>query len=114
MDVLTLFFLLLIGHAVGDYVLQPGPMSTGKNRHKNLVAMYGVDFPPWYYWLSAHALVHAAIVYAITTSPLFALIEAGSHWATDYLKCGRRINLHVDQGLHIAVKLLFCVIIALT
>lgn len=111
MDVLILFFQLLMGHAFGDFVLQPSPMSAGKNPHNNLQEKYGESFPPWYYWLSAHALTHAGIVFVITGSALLALIETITHWLTDYLKCGRSINLHQDQALHVGVKVLYCLIV---
>lgn len=110
MPELVLFFQLVIGHAVADFVLQPGAMSSGKNRNANLRDQYGEGFPQWYYWLSAHSLTHAGIVYLITANPLFALIEAISHWWIDYFKCERWINLHQDQALHLAFKALYCVI----
>jgi hypothetical protein len=111
MEVMILFFQLLIGHAVGDFVLQPSPMSAGKNRHNKLEKTYGEGFPPWYYWLSAHSLTHAGIVFVITGNALFALVEALTHWVTDYFKCERSISLHQDQALHVGVKALFCLIV---
>lgn len=113
MEALILFFQLLIGHAVGDFVLQPSPMSSGKNRHFNLREKHGEGFPPWYYWLSAHSLTHAGLVWIITANPFFALLETVSHWFIDLLKCDRRIDLHQDQALHIAFKALYCLLFAL-
>lgn len=112
MEVMILFFQLLIGHALGDFVLQPAPMSAGKNRHNKLDEKHGEGFPPWYYWLSAHSLTHAGIVFVITGSALFALIETLTHWVTDYFKCERWINLHQDQALHVGVKVIYCLIVA--
>ena len=112
MAALALFFKLLMGHAVGDYVLQPSPMSQAKCRNNSLQAQHGPDFPPWYYWLSAHALTHAGIVYLITGSYLFAVIELLSHWLIDHLKCENKIGLHQDQALHLAFKALYCVLLA--
>lgn len=109
MGTAILFFQLVIGHAAGDFVLQPGPMSSGKIKQNNLKEQYGESFPPWYYWLTAHALTHAGIVYFITGNPAFALIEAFSHWAIDYFKCEKRINLHQDQVLHILFKAGYCI-----
>ena len=110
MEALVLFYQLLIGHAVADFVLQPSPMSSGKNRHQQLTEKHGEGFPPWYYWLSAHSLTHAGIVYLITSSLAYALIETLSHFVIDFLKCERSINLHQDQALHIAFKALYCVL----
>jgi hypothetical protein len=111
MEVLVLFFQLLVGHAVGDFVLQPNPMSSGKNRHNRLREQYGDGFPPWYYWLTAHSLTHSGIVFAITGSMLCALIECASHWLIDFGKCEKTYNLHFDQCLHLFFKLLYCLLL---
>ena len=112
MTLLLLFFKLVIGHAVADFVLQPGPMSTGKNRNVDLRGVYGDNFPPWYYWLSAHALTHAGFVYLITNSPLCAFLEFISHALIDYSKCERWVGFHQDQLLHMLFKFIYCVLIA--
>ncbi len=113
MEALILFFKFLIGHALGDFVLQPAPMSTGKNRNNRLREQYGEGFPSWHYWLSAHALTHAGLVYVASGSALFAFIEAVSHWAIDYCKCERWINLHQDQAIHLLFKVGYCVLFML-
>jgi len=110
MEVLVLFFKLLIGHAVADFVIQPAPMSRGKNRNAHLQDEYGQGFPPWYYWLSAHALTHAGIVILVTGSFTYALIEAISHAIIDMGKCERLYSFHIDQILHVSFKLLYCVL----
>jgi hypothetical protein len=109
MELVTLFFQLLIGHAVGDFVLQSNAMSSGKSRHNRLHEQYGEGFPPWYYWMSAHSLTHAGIVYVITGSTLCAAIECASHWLVDFGKCENAYSLHVDQGLHLLFKVLYSV-----
>lgn len=111
MEVLTLFFQLLVGHAVGDFVLQPNPMSSGKNRHNRLHEQYGDGFPPWYYWLSAHALTHCGIVYLITGSMLCAVLEFFSHWLIDFGKCEKNYSLHVDQCLHLSFKVFYSLLL---
>ena len=111
MEPVILLFQLLIGHAIGDFVLQPSPMSTGKNRHNRLHEQYGDGFPPWYYWLSAHSLTHAGIVYVITGSTLCAALECVSHWLIDFGKCEKNYSLHIDQGLHMLFKVLYCVLL---
>lgn len=111
MDILTLLILLIIGHAVGDYVLQSGAMSSAKSRHSRYHQERGEDFPAWYYWLTAHALTHAGIVYIITGSTLFLFLELINHWLVDYCKCENKISLNQDQMLHISFKVLYCVLI---
>jgi len=113
MELLVLLFTLLIGHAVADFVLQPAPMSRGKNRRNSvrLREEYGQGFPSWYYWLGSHALTHAGAVLLITGSPLCALIEALAHFLIDLGKCEHLYNFHIDQCLHAACKVLYVILI---
>lgn len=110
MEVFSILLLLLAGHLVGDFVLQPSPMSSGKNRN-NSRERFDDGFPPWYYWLSAHASTHGLIVYLITGSIIFMLLELISHWLIDLVKCDKRINLHQDQALHILSKIVYVLVI---
>jgi hypothetical protein len=101
---LELFFLLLAGHATADFVMQPEAMARGKNRHSDIHRVKSDGFPRWYYWLSAHALVHGGMVYLITNSLLLGMIETVSHWVIDSAKSEGAINFHQDQGLHLSFK----------
>lgn len=47
MEVISILILMLAGHFVGDFVLQPGPMSSGKNRNKTR-EQFDDGFPQWY------------------------------------------------------------------
>lgn len=110
MEVISILLLMLAGHFVGDFVLQPGPMSSGKNKNKTR-EQFDDGFPPWYYWLSAHASTHALIVYFFTGSILLLIAEFISHWLIDFVKCDKIINLHQDQALHILSKLAYVLFI---
>ncbi len=110
MEALSLLILMLAGHLVGDFVLQPAPMSSGKNRNKSR-EQFDDGFPQWYYWLSAHASAHGLIVYFITGSILFLVLEFLSHWMIDFIKCDKLINLHQDQALHILTKVAFALVV---
>jgi hypothetical protein len=101
---LELFFQLLVGHALADFVLQSEAMGRGKNRNSDIHHNKASSFPSWYYWLSAHSLVHGGTVYLITNSLLLGLIETASHWLIDFTKCEGKIGLHTDQTLHIGFK----------
>ena len=105
---MTLFFQLLIGHALADFVLQSDTMARAKDRHSDFAHGLSESFPPWYYWLGAHALVHGGAVYLLTGSALFGLIEVVLHATIDCAKCERWIGFHQDQGLHIACKVGYC------
>ena len=108
MSIIVIFYLLFIGHMVGDFVLQPSPMSSGKNRHNNLREQYGESFPHWYYWLTAHSLTHSGLVYIITQNFWISIVELVSHWIIDYFKCERWISLNQDQILHLLFKVGYC------
>lgn len=104
MSAVEMLFLLLAGHALGDFVLQSEVMARGKNRHSSIHLEQNLNFPPWYYWLGAHSLVHGGIVYLITGSLTLGVIETLSHWIIDYYKCEEKIGLHSDQILHLGLK----------
>ena len=106
---MILFFQLLIGHAVGDFVLQSDTMARAKDRHNEMAKNRSANFPAWYYWLTAHALVHGGAVYLLTGSATFGLIETLLHWTIDCAKCERKIDFHQDQALHTICKIGYCV-----
>ena len=104
MIVLENLFMLLFGHALADFVLQPEAMGYGKNRNDKIHDKVNSLFPVWWYWLTAHALVHGGVVYLISNSLLLGLLETILHWITDFAKCENWISVHQDQGIHIGCK----------
>lgn len=105
---MALFFQLLIGHALADFVLQSDTMARAKDRHSDLAKTRSENFPAWYYWLAAHALVHGGAVYLFTGSALLGLVEVVVHAAIDCAKCERWIGFHQDQALHVLCKVGYC------
>lgn len=112
-QILTMFWWLVVGHAVGDFVVQGETMAMGKSRHRPPPPLpsaltqgpeRGPFFPPWYYWLTAHALVHGGIAGLATQSVGVGMAEALAHWAIDFGKCEGWYGFHVDQALHIVCK----------
>jgi len=99
------FFLFLVGHAVCDFVLQGEVMGGGKSRRKSLEEAHGPGFPPWYYWLSAHALTHGGAVYLVSGLWQLGAIESALHGLIDHMKCEGRLSFQQDQGLHAVCKL---------
>ena len=108
----ALLFFLLAAHALMDYALQTEAIATCKCR--------GCDHPaaktvPWYYWLTAHALLHGAAVgvvirwfgYDWIAVVTLALCETIAHWWIDHLKCLGWFGIHIDQLLHLTCKLLW-------
>lgn len=118
MEILSLFFLLIIAHSVCDYALQSDTMAKGKNRNRELDLS---KIPPgqkplkhvWVYWLTSHSLIHSGGVYLVTGSIYLAIGEFVLHWLIDFLKCENITTIDIDQGLHIACKILWIVILFL-
>ncbi|MBX2861204.1 MAG: DUF3307 domain-containing protein [Vampirovibrio sp.] len=104
-------FLLLAGHALGDFVLQSDSMAKGKGRPKGNATALGPYQPTWHYWLTAHSFIHGGIVYLITQDLTFGLAETLLHWLIDFMKCESRYNIHVDQALHIGCKLIWAALL---
>jgi len=108
MPIISYLFQLIVAHAVADFVLQQEAMGSGKNRHSEIHNKRGVHFPAWYYWLTAHALVHGGAVFLVTGSLILGVVETLLHWTIDYAKCERWINFHQDQALHMGCKVGYC------
>jgi hypothetical protein len=104
-DPFMLLFWLLVGHAVADFSLQSDSMVRGKNRHRRTEPPPGAKYQPtWYYWLSAHALIHGGAVGLITGFWLLGLAETVAHWIVDFGKCENLYGVHEDQFLHVLAK----------
>lgn len=102
---IEILFQFIVGHAFADYVFQGETMAVHKNRNHKGPLVGNPAFPNWYYWLTMHSFIHAAAVYLITTNITLALIEVVLHWLIDFIKCEDKINIHMDQFLHILCKI---------
>lgn len=104
-----MLFFLLAGHALMDYSLQNDAMAACKCRRTTNPLQQAV---PWYYWLTAHALLHGAAVGVIlrwtgadyNLAVIFGLAETILHWLIDLGKCEKLYSIHIDQGLHVLCK----------
>lgn len=102
-----LLFWMVVGHALADYPLQGDFLANGKNRNTPLGKLF------WPHALFAHVMIHAGFVAAATGSVALGLAEAAVHAVTDWLKCEGKISLRLDQGIHIACKVLWAAIAVL-
>ena len=102
-----ILLLLFAGHALADFPLQGDYLSKGKN-HK--MALVGT---PWFWCLWAHALIHAGMVFLITRSVAFGLIELIAHMLIDYGKCEGHLDYTEDQLLHYSCKVVYWLLIVL-
>jgi hypothetical protein len=109
---ILLLLYLLAGHALVDFALQSEAMAIGKCPQTQHPAARAV---PWYYWLTAHALLHGAMVGLVclmmSIKPLLAaflfVAETLFHAVIDFGKCRGWYGIHRDQALHLACKLLW-------
>jgi hypothetical protein len=114
-ETLKILFLLLAGHALGDFSLQTEWVAMHKDRHSRLrmsAEERANALVIWPHLLTAHSLIHGGIVFMITGKLSLALAETAVHWITDYAKCERWFNFHVDQGIHVLTKLIWTALIA--
>lgn len=98
------FYLLLVGHVLADYSFQTDFIARYKNWNN-----INHDVP-WYHLMIAHCLVHSIFVTMITGSVILGLIECLLHFIIDVLKCAKKINIHVDQLLHVLCKIAWAIV----
>ncbi len=115
MEYLYTLFWLFVGHAVADFALQSDSMAKGKNRNSSIDLS---KIPPgqklqtvWFYWLTAHAMIHAGAVALATGYVILGIGELILHWIIDWCKCENITTIHIDQILHILCKLLWVYIL---
>lgn len=94
---------MLMGHALADFPLQGQFLAEMKNRHAKKPARN----PLWVHCMTAHALIHAAFVWAITGSMTLGLAEFFAHWLIDFAKCEGWIDFDQDQALHWFCKFVY-------
>lgn len=106
-------FWLMVGHAIADYILQSPSLNYDKNPHKPPLND-GTPRPStpylWIYAMSAHRLANAGAVALATGSVPLGIAEFVIHFGIDVARCGGRTSRIVDQGLHIACKVLWAVL----
>lgn len=98
---ITLFFFLVVAHALADYPLQGDFLSKAKNRAAPITGV------PWWQALGAHALIHGGFVALITNSVLLGIFEVVAHFVIDDLKCRGKLTFNQDQFLHIGCKVVW-------
>jgi hypothetical protein len=104
-----LLLALLVGHALADYPLQGDFLARGKNAAAPLPGV------PWPTILLAHAAIHGGFVGYLTGSVWLGLAEFVVHAGIDHAKCTGRFGtgeraFNIDQGLHVACKVLWVLI----
>jgi len=111
---MKLFLALICAHVFGDFVFQSDIMAKLKNRHNkpDWIPNHQKYVLCWPYWLTAHAIIHGACLYYVTSSLMCAIIEVIFHWFIDFLKCEGKTNPHEDQVYHIFLKICYWMILS--
>lgn len=110
LDAIQVIFLLCAGHALMDYPLQGEFLSTCKNRH--LLRERNDPTRPVQIWpicMTAHSLLHAVAVWAITGCFILCVIEFVLHWVIDAAKCENWTTFTQDQVLHVICKVAYVI-----
>ena len=100
MSYVSLLMLLILVHFVVDYQFQSDFVARNKNRHLNETPI------PACYVMFAHASCHALPLWFLLSPPL-AMAELVLHYTIDVCKCEGLTNIHVDQALHVACKVVW-------
>jgi len=114
---LLLLVKLMMGHALADFALQNPDMAKLKNRNNkpdpSKIPAGQKPTPCWFYFLTAHALIHGGTVWVITDVWQLGIMEVCAHWIIDFAKCENKTNPHVDQLLHFLCKVFYVYLMSL-
>jgi hypothetical protein len=114
---ISLFCLLLVGHALADYPLQGDFLARAKNYRQPIPGV------PWIHGLFWHSVIHGGVVGLITGSVWLGVAETGVHLVIDHAKCMGWFGpsdgasyyvqraFHLDQALHVLCKLVWVAIL---
>lgn len=104
---LIMFWWLLVGHAIADFLVQTDFIAKMKNRHNDVIPVSPGRSGIWVHVLTAHALTHGAAVALITGSVALGVAETICHWLIDFGKSENLYGIHVDQALHVWCKVMW-------
>jgi hypothetical protein len=93
---MSMFFWLLVGHAVADFPLQGKFLAAAK--------CGAVPSIPRFWALFWHSLIHGGAVAVVTHSVVLGILETLIHMIIDHLKCVGRTTFTADQWIHVGCK----------
>jgi len=96
-----MILLMIFAHFLCDFPLQTDKIAIGKCPGCGQVGV------PWGYWMAGHCGTHALAVSLVTGIAWLGVAEFVVHFTIDWFKCKSRINLAIDQSLHILCKILW-------
>jgi hypothetical protein len=107
MEPVTILLLLVFGHLLADYPAQSSFLAVGKNARREGANEEAFRDYPWWYILGVHSGIHAGFVLLFTGSVFLCLAEFTCHFLIDKSKNERKLTFLGDQGLHIACKIVW-------
>lgn len=113
MNFIEILFVLLFLHFLADFSLQSEAMAKGKNRHfrSEYILKGEKNKITWFYWLTAHTFIQGGLIFIFFPIIWIALIEVVFHFLLDFLKCDNVTNPHIDQGLHVLLRIIYAMVI---
>ena len=97
------FFWLMCLHAWADFSAQSEVMARSKNRHHRPEHK---AWPKWWYWMTAHALIHGGAV-SLVLGPVAGVCEVATHWLIDFGKTEKLYGTNTDQFFHVLSKIVW-------
>jgi len=101
--------LMVLGHCIGDYVLQTNFLAKGKSpkfwaETKDKTGWIPVLFAHSMIWTACIMLPLLLLVWPTIGLPFIICFVANIaiHFFVDWLKCVGKTNMLIDQGLHLA------------
>lgn len=112
--------LMIVGHCIGDYVLQTEFLAQGKSPRfwegaPDKTAWIPVLFAHSVIWTACVMLPLLLIVWPVIGLPFVVCFAANIviHFFVDWLKCVGKINMLIDQGIHLVQMIVSFALVAL-
>lgn len=112
--------LMIVGHCVGDYVLQTDFLAKGKSPRfwaetKDKTGWVPVLFAHSAIWAACVMLPLLLLVWPAIGLPFVVCFAANVaiHFFVDWLKCVGKTNMLIDQGIHLAQMITTFALVAL-
>lgn len=112
--------LMIVGHCIGDYVLQTDFLAKGKSPRfwaetKDKNGWIPVLFAHSAIWTACIMLPLLLLVWPAIDFPFVACFAANIviHFFVDWFKCIGKTNMLIDQGIHLTQMIATFVVVAL-
>lgn len=105
-EIIAMFVMLVVGHALADYPLQGDFLAKAKNKWAPIPGV------PWGWAMFSHCTIHAGFVWFVTGLLTLFVVELIAHGVIDTFKCANKISFNLDQGAHIWLKWVYVILLS--